>query len=60
MFKGKVGRYFSEDAARELVTHYFDALPLAIASTAASEIKKSQMHTEAYHVVLKTLIQSMR
>jgi hypothetical protein len=27
MFKTKVGPYFSEDAARELVTDYFDGLP---------------------------------
>jgi hypothetical protein len=32
MFKMKVGWYFSKDAARELVTHYFDGLPLAIAT----------------------------
>jgi hypothetical protein len=37
MFKAKVGQYFSKDTARELVTHYFDGLPLAI-TTAASEI----------------------
>jgi hypothetical protein len=52
MFKAKVGQYFSEDAARELVTHYFDGLPLAIA-TAASEIKESQTHAEAYLAKLK-------
>jgi tetratricopeptide (TPR) repeat protein len=53
MLKKKVGSYvFSEDAARELVSDYFDGLPLAIAS-AAGEIYVSKMHVKAYLAKLK-------
>jgi tetratricopeptide (TPR) repeat protein len=53
MFKTKVAPYvFSEDAARELVSDYFDGLPLAIAS-AAGEIYVSKVHVKAYLAKLK-------
>jgi tetratricopeptide (TPR) repeat protein len=52
MFKTKTGPYFSKDAARELVTDYFDGLPLAIAS-AAGVIKESRTQAQAYLTNLK-------
>jgi tetratricopeptide (TPR) repeat protein len=54
MFKTIVApHFFSEDAARELVTVYFDGLPLAIAS-AAGEITGSKTQTSAYLAKLKS------